>query len=85
MASALQHKRKHCEFHLTITLYGVYFSNRKEEIMDFDNLPKCQCGADVGLSIHDNRVQCSDCLWNEIKRLQTIIDTQEAVEAARSA
>ena len=41
--------------------------------MNPNNLPKCKCGATTGLSTQGDRVRCSSCLWNEIKRLQTII------------
>lgn len=36
--------------------------------------PKCECGATIGCSVHDNRWWCSDCLWTEVDRLQAIVN-----------
>lgn len=42
--------------------------------MNLNDLPKCECGATTGLSTQDDRVQCSECLWKELRCLQAIID-----------
>ena len=35
--------------------------------------PKCECGAVVGLSVHDSRLWCPNCLWTEIEQLRAEI------------
>lgn len=38
-------------------------------------LPKCKCGAAVGLSFYDDCYWCPDCMWAEIVRLRVKLQT----------
>lgn len=42
--------------------------------MESKDLPKCDCGIEVGLSFHGGRHWCPKCLWSEIVRLHAIVE-----------
>ena len=40
--------------------------------MESRNLPRCRCGARIGLITRNGVTRCGDCLWNEVERLQSL-------------
>ena len=42
--------------------------------MKTHELPRCDCGCQVGLSTREGKTRCPDCLWDRIEWLQEIVN-----------